>query len=263
MILPFPVACRAQLTRRDVQQFYSSRASDAEPKRYVDGDPVQYAQKLELLPDSEVLQLIPTLLKLLRVNDHQVRSDGLLAFFSIGQRTDGADILRPYLGEIGELLKLNDPTLPRATATFMSSIHPSPPKEVIGPLLEFLARTDASPEAQAAAIFTLVRLAPQDPYVIADVKAFAVRTFSSSEREAMLNALGSPEVKDVSLREVAYAALTDKDPGVRLTAVQSISRMGGDAVAQVKTRLTEMANSPTEPENVRTAARDALARASR
>jgi HEAT repeat protein len=248
----------AQSLALGVQQFYRSLADSSKAMHRTEGDSVKYAEQTQQLSDGDIERLMPTLLELIRLNDHQLRSDSLLALFTIGQRHNGAELLSTHIEEIGALLSVDDPTLPGATATFMSSIKPVPPREVIRPLYRFLKMTNADPQAQVGAVYTLVRLAPDDNGVAAAVASFFGRSLVKGTREDALNALGSSKVTSTALRSIVYQALSDQDPGVRFTAVQTLSRMGPEAVMNGRPLLEKLSNSPTESEDLRNAASEAL-----
>jgi HEAT repeat protein len=246
----------AQSLASEVQQFYASLADSSKAVHRTEGDSVKHAEQTQQLSDGDIERLIPTLIELIRLNDHQLRSDSLLALFTIGQRHNGAELLSAHVGEIGALL--DDPTLAGATATFMSSIKPVPPREVIRPLNRFLTMTNVDPQTQVGAVYALVRLAPGDSDVAAAVESFFGRSLAKGVREDALNALGSRKVTSPALRSIVIESLSDQDPGVRFTAVQTLSRIGPDAIANARPLLEELSNSPTEPEDLRNAAREAL-----
>lgn len=240
-----------------VEQFYRQLAQGGDLQR-TPGDSVRYAERTQELSDTDIEQLMPSLLQIIRSSDHQLRSDGLLALFTIGQRQNGADLLREHVREIGELLSVDDPTIPSATATFISSIRPSPPVEVVEPLSTFLEKDNANTQTQIGAIYTLVRVAPDDPRVLTGVKKFFGKNLSKTDKESALNALGSKTVAGSSLSSFVYEALKDEDPQVRYTAVQVVSRMGPTAITAARPLLERIVSSPKEADDVKNAARQIL-----
>jgi HEAT repeat protein len=70
--------------------------------------------------------------------------------------------------------------------------------------------------------------------------------------------MGNPGVKDPHLISLVISSLDDADQGVRLTAIQALTRIGRNALLQARPRLQELAGDPAQPADIRAAAREAL-----
>ena len=103
-----------------------------------------------------------------------------------------------------------------------------------------------------------MRLAPENPQVVAAIREFLSRPLDNTTRIGALNALGNPNVKDVGLVAMVITSLDDSDPGVRFTAAQVLWRMGKNAVLQGEPALQRLASDPKQPANVTAAAKEAL-----
>jgi HEAT repeat protein len=248
---------QAQTTAPSVQNFYQTLPNEAKKRALPQAEIERYANLAASLPTLELGRLLPTIVNDLSARDRDARSDALLALFSIGQRPDGAELLRTHVGEIGQILNDEDPVLSSATATFFASIHPMPPREVVIPLLRFVERRDADRQAQAAALYPLIRVAPEDTNVIEAVVSWFALPLDSSTRNRALNAIGDRKVTSSQLQNIALGALGDSDPSIRFSAIQCVSRMGGNALEKARPILIKMSTSQTEPELIKRAAQDA------
>jgi hypothetical protein len=205
-----------------------------------------------------ISRALPSIELALAHQDDNVKADAVLALFAIGLRPDSAALLKDYLKPIANLLNSPSARLQLSVTQVLGMLKPEPPPEVSPALLSFLKQTDRDPLAQAGAISALVRIAPGKQGVDEAIKGFLGRPLDQQSKEAALNALGNSRGEDVQLIELVIGALNDPDPGIRLTAVQVLRRIGRNAVLQAEPALHEVIEHPDESPQVRAAAREAL-----
>ena len=215
--------------------------------------------QIEKLRPEEIIKALPSILAAQAHQDNTVSGYAASALFRIALRPDSAELLRGQVGPIGH--ELNSPTAERRAAAMviLATLKPVPPPEVVPILVTFLKRTDADAQAQgSSAIFELVRIAPENPEVIAAVRDFLSRPLDSKSKREALVAVGKPTVKNAQIVAMVIASLDDPDMGVRISAAQALSGMGQQALQQAEPVLQRLANDPNQPADVRTAARDVL-----
>ncbi len=206
----------------------------------------------------DITRALPAIFLALAHQDDNVKIYAASALLAISRRVDSAQLLTKYVGDIGILFDSSNPRLQATPTMIFLNMRPAQPPEVVPLLLAFLKRTDRDPNAQGGAIFTLVRIAPENPEVIAAIREFLSRPLDITTRIGALNALGNPNVKDVGLIAMVITSLDDSDPGVRFTAAQVLWRMGKNALLQAEPALQRLANDPKQPANVTAAAKEAL-----
>jgi hypothetical protein len=209
------------------------------------------------LQSEDVTRSLPVVFTALGHRDLDVRVYASSALFAISLRPDSAALLKDRLGPIGDLLSESDPRLQGIATMIILNLKPAPP-EAVTLLLNYLKRIDSDQDAQGSAIFTLVRIAPEKPEVVAAILQFLSRPLEKRSRIGALNALGYPGVRDARVISMVIAETDDPDQGIKLTAIQSISRMGKDAVRQARPVLQRLAEAPQETPEVQAAAKEAL-----
>ncbi len=206
----------------------------------------------------DISNALPAIFTALAHPDDNVKIDAAFALTAIGRRPDSAKLLRNYIGAISDLFNLSDPRLQATPTLIFPGLRPAPPPEVLPLLVTFLKRTDRDPKTQAAAIFALVRIAPEKPEVAAAIQEFLSRPLDSSSRIDVLNALGNPRMRDVGIIRMVINSIDDPDQGVRFTAIQALTRMGQHALLQAEPALRQVAEDPKQPAEVKAAATEAL-----
>ena len=205
----------------------------------------------------DVAKALPTIFLALAHQDDNVKIDAAFALTVISRRADSAQLLRKYLADLGVLFDSPDPRLQSTPPLIFLNLKPPPP-EVLEPLLSFLKRTDRDPQAQGSAIFTLVRLSPTKQEVAAAVQEFLSRQLDISTRIGVLNALGTPNIRDVGIIEAVINSISDSDQGIRLTAIQTLMRIGQSALQQAEPTLQRLVSDPAQPANMVADAKAAL-----
>jgi hypothetical protein len=180
------------------------------------------------------------------------------ALFAVSLRPDSALLLRKYVTAIGALLNESDPRLQATPTLIFLNMKPKPLAESVPHLVSFLRRADRDQDAQGSAVFALVRIAPENPEVLSAIQQFLARDLDSKSRIGVLNALGYPSVKDVRIISMVIAEMDDSDQGISITAIQSITRIGKDAVRQAQPTLQRLSEDPKQTAEVRAAAKGAL-----
>ena len=197
----------------------------------------------------DVAVALPAIFLTLAHQDDNLKIDAAFALTVISRRVDSAQLLGKYVAKLSGLFDSSDSRLQSTPPLIFLNLKP-PPSEVLEPVLSFVKRTDRDPQAQGSAIFTLIRLAPNEREVAAVVQEFLSRQLDISTRIGVLNALGTPNVRDVGIIEAVITSISDPDQGIRLAAIQTLMRMGQSALQQAEPTLQRLANDPTQPANV-------------
>jgi len=252
VVLTFAAAVVAQ-TPESPSVFYGRLAENAAEPR--PGEALSHADQLQHLKREEVVQLLPAILASLSSPNPKAASAAALALYSIEQRTDASDLLGPRTDQIGTLLASPDSRLQNAGVQILGLLK-SPRSQAC--LLNYVRSPNSDPKAQAGAIFYLVRNAPSKPDVVAAVLDFVRRPLSPETKVIVVNSLGTPIVKEPALRNIVFSALEDSQDQVRFAAIQSVRRMGPDAIREAQPTLERIVKKPDESTDVRKEAKDAL-----
>ncbi len=244
IITALPMSCvHAQSTRNaqatpSLQEFFQALVEHYNPASLPKYEYVlKVTDQISGARTEDITKALPAILMALAHQDDNVKADAVLALFAISQRPDSAELLKKHIAGIANLFNLPNDRLQGAATIIMGSLRPTPPPEILPPLLTFLKRTDRDPQAQGSAVFYLARYAPDKPDVVAAIQEFLSRPLSKSTRIGVLNALGDPRVKDASLIQAVTNSLDDPDLGVRFTAIQVLTRMGPHALLQAEPAL--------------------------
>lgn len=205
----------------------------------------------------EVANALPTVDLALKHPDEKVRGEAAAAFWAVSLRPDGAELVRPYIGDIGSLFSTSSDQLHYLAAMTLVRLGQAPPEALL-PMLSFIKGTDTAPTGQICAFATLLRLAPDNPQVIDAVVAFMARPLDSSTRIAALDSIHTSRAADLRVRDAVIATLDDPHAGVKLAAIGALDRMGPHALVQAESILQELEQSPNEPAEVKAAAHKAL-----
>jgi HEAT repeat protein len=209
----------------------------------------------------EITKALPAIFAALAHPDETVKHLAGTALFGIARRPDGAALLKSHINDMGRVLLTSpNPETRAGLELILGTLNPAPP-EVLPVFLAFLKQTDADVQAQqGGVIFHLVQIVPDNPEVIAAVQEFLSRPLDSQNRIGTLNALGNPAIKDSRIIAAVTASLDDPDPGVRSTAIQSLGRIGPQALQQAEPMLQRLAADNNQPADVTATAKEALQR---
>jgi HEAT repeat protein len=246
-------------TASSLQKFFQSLVEHYNPSALPKFEELmKVEQEIAGLHPEQVTKALPVVFAALAHRDINVKLYAASALFAISLRPDSTALLRDHLVSIGDLLNESDPWL-QATASMVTiNLRPTPPPAATTLLLNYLKRTDRDQDAQGSAIFTLVRIAPENPEVLSAIQQFLARDLDSRSRIGVLNALGYPSVKDVRIISMVIAEMEDSDQGIKITAIHSVTRMGKDAVRQAQPTLQRLSDDPKRTAEVRAAAKEAL-----
>jgi HEAT repeat protein len=254
----------AQTAQRtpSIQEFYQTLLDHYEPSSpYNLPAVIKVTNQIAGARPEEINKALPAILAALAHQDKKLKDAASTALYMIAQRPDGATLLKSHIDAIGnELLNSPIPETRTGAMIILGSLKPVPPREVVPIFLAFLKRTDPESEAQGSgAIFQLVRIAPEDPEVVAAVREFLSRPLESKTKRETLTSLG-PSVKDAQIISMVISSLDDPDVGVRANAAAALEQMGGQALQQAEPALQKLASDPNQPTEVTTAAKRALQR---
>ncbi len=210
------------------------------------------------MSSGEVSEALPSIAAALNYPDESVQAYGASAIFAVSLRSDSAELLKPYISSVGGLFNSPSNRLQYLAALTLVGLKPSPPPEVLPPMLAYLNSTGPPPVRQVSALAALVRIAPEKPEVIDAVVKFMSRPLDTDTRIAVLNSIHTSRVTDLRVRDAVIATLADSHAGVKLSAIGVLIRMGPDAITQAEPLLQELAQRPSEFGEVRSAANKAL-----
>ncbi len=223
----------------------------------------EMGRRIKAAPAQELADALPLFFAAaLSGTDDTVKIYGAMALLSVSGRYDcGDELLRARIGEVAGLLALDNPGLQRLGSGILGALFATattPPAEVFPVLKAFLKRTDRDPAAQNAAAGILMKYDSQDPEAVQAVAAHLLRPLSPIEREDALRAVSIPGLKDIKIIDAVAKFVDDPLPQTRILAINALSKIGPQAVAQAEPALVEAVNRADQPDNVKTAARKAL-----
>lgn len=214
-----------------LEEFYRRLVGSDDPSSLpAQADELKVTDQIAGARPEDVLNALPAIFAVLAHRDVNVQLYGASALFRISRRPDGGQLLKGYVATIADLLNESDRRL-QATALYVfANFRPPPVAEILPSVSAFLKREDRDPRAQADAALYLVNHALDHPEAIAAIQSFMSRPMDAQARIGALNALGNPRVRDSRLIDSVIASLDDPDLAVRLTAVQTLIRVGPHAL---------------------------------
>jgi len=209
----------------------------------------------------EITEAIPYIISATTHQDDKIKLAGLMALFAIGQRPDGAMLLKPTIATLGNLLEnSSDPRVARMAGTILATMHPQPLPEVIAAVLTFVQKTNENMGIQAGVSEILMDWAYDKPGVLAAIDTLARRPLSSNSRIGLLDAIGRKPRPDDRLYKIILVALRDSDAQVRHRAIYQIAQIGSIISGAAAADLQAIAVDPNETPANRIAAQKALRR---
>jgi len=210
-------------------------------------------------PPATVVGALPSVLEAVSHSDPEVKMIGEMALFVIGQRPDGATLIKPALSAIAGLLEdKSDPRIPRMAGYVLATMHPRPLPEVIPLVLTFVQRSDQNLDNRAILSELLMQWASDQPAALAAIENIAAQPLTPAIHEAFLDAIGRQPGTNERLNALVVAALRDPSSRVRRRAIYHVSRMGAPVLAKAASDLQRIAVDPGETSDNRTAAQKAL-----
>jgi hypothetical protein len=207
---------------------------------------------------ADIADSLPSILVAFRHQDDTVRGYAALAMFAIGERPDGAELLRPNAKAIGSGLDMAKANLQGLTVQLLAMLKPEPGSEVVTALVAFVMRADRNPIAQAEAISLLLRIAPENGDLTPALQSFMARPMSEQVKEALVNGIANSHTENVIAAEGLIRSLEDPSEPVRFQAAQAFQRMPKAVVLGAKPALRRVIDRPDEAREVRMAAEEAL-----
>lgn len=245
---------------RDLERPQASLAKPAEDRC------IALARQVATAPVDDVAAALPSMIAAVGLRDEEARGCAAVALLTAGQRADSPTLVGGHLGEIAALLNAADPELQRWAVLILGGAATRDAEgghRLTAPLLPFLTGADRDPQAQADAVFYLMRGGGQlAPDALQAVAALARRQ-SGVIRAQILEALGVPGLQDRNLRGIVVSSLGDPDADVQVAAIGALSRIGQEAVAEAEPALRRLAGQPAERLDVQLAASYALLRIGR
>jgi HEAT repeat protein len=206
-----------------------------------------------------VARLFPSVIVALNHRNGDVAMQALMVLFAVGQRSDGAILLRPLIDDIARLLEnKSDPRVPRLAGVILATMHPSPPPEIISPIVAFIQKKDQDLENRVIISELLMDHTSNHPEATAAFDALLAENLTPKMRIIFLDAIGRRVNPDEHLRAIVLKSLRDEDSGVRHRALYHVSRMGPETLVRASVDLQRMAVDPSETSENRASARKVL-----
>lgn len=258
LVLAMSTALSAQTmtSLQDIFQRLVQHVGTSEQPKFEDIQNVE--EQIDRMSPADIRLALPSVKVALEYRNEQVQAEAASAFFAISLRPDSAELLKPYIADLGKLFNSPSARVTSYAALIFVNLRPAPPPEVLTPMLASISRTSSAAQGQISAITALVRIAPKNPEVIEAIVNFMSRPLDHSTRIAALNAIHTSRVDDPRVQDAIIGALKDPYPGVKLAAIGTLKRMGPNAVSRAKSPLQKIAQEPNEPAQVRAAAQLAL-----
>lgn len=228
----------------------------------------EMGRRIDAAPAQQLADALPSFFAAALIGkDDTVKSYGVMALFSVAHRLDcGDDLLRAQIWNVAAILALANPGFQRVGAGILDTLvstTTAPPAEAFAALKAFIEGTDRDPIAQAGAAATLMAHVPEDPEVLQAVTAFLLRPLEPIVREGALRAVSRPGLTDIKLIDAITASLDDPAPESRTLAIDALSKIGPQAIAQAELALLRVLRQADEPDTVKAAARKALSQIGR
>lgn len=242
-----------------IKEFFHNLAENYDPAHLPKfQDVLRIADLVHSSDPKEVSEALPSILVALESPSDDVKMDAAYILMIVAQRPDGLTLLKSYSPSIGNLLGSPNPRLQNGAVAIFGFLKPAPPQEAVPMLLAYVRRPDGDSLSQASAIATLLKTASQNSDVIETTQYFLSQHVGRQTKEAVLNGIANSRAKDPRLTQLVVEAVDDKDSGIRLTAVQALTRMGKEAILQGQAALQRVLNRSGESPEVKSAAERAL-----
>jgi hypothetical protein len=242
-----------------LQSFFEELVQRYDPKTPPSSEEVMKVEhQIATMRSEDIVHALPSILAAFQYKDDAVKGYAALAIYGIGERADGATLLRPHAKAIGSGLAVSDTHLQGATLQLLATLKPEPRSETVPLLLAFVKRTDRDPIAQTYAISLLLQIAPENPDLIPALQDFAAKPMDQETKDALINGIANSNTENVIATDVLISGLEDPREGVRFQAAQAFQRMPKDMVMRAKPALQKAIERPDESQEVKAAARDAL-----
>lgn len=188
--------------------------------------------------------------------DGEVSVQAALGLYALAQRADSGEILQSRQPEIAAMLTRTDSRIKAtATAVFLN-MNPRPAGVV--PILSNFILKSGSPAEKVDAVFALVRIGPAASETESAVLHLFSLSLDAPTRSAALHAVGNPNVVSPRIIELVAQHLSHSDEAVRIAAIQSISLMGGPAIAYASKSLLKLSTDETQSSTVRRLSKNVL-----
>jgi HEAT repeat protein len=239
--------------------FFEALVMHYDPKTLPDYEQVmKVIHQISTMRAEDVTNALPSIITAFRHQDDTVKGYAALAVFGIGERPDGAVLLRPYAKAIGGGLDLPKANLQGFTVQLLAMLKPEPQSETVLLLVAFVRRKDRNPIAQADAISLLLRIAPDNPDLTPALQDFLTRPMTEQTKEAVINDIASSHTENVVAADMLIGALENPSEEVRFQAAQAFGRMPKSMVTRAKPVLQKVLVRPDESPKVKAAAKEAL-----
>lgn len=213
----------------------------------------------------DVSSALPSLAQVIADPNTRLQEAGVLTLLAISYRTDSPTLLAGYHSAIVGLLQSERPVIAQSAASMIAGIlsrSRGVQTDLLDPLLALLQNKHRDPIAQARAISCLIKYAPENWERRRDANA-AIAAFLTTPQEGdvtitALYAVAEPRASDSGIVLAIIDTLKNSDVAVRLTALDTLNRIGRPAVVQAANEIGRLAADPSQPPDVRSSARKLL-----
>ena len=258
LLHPGPVAGQEAPSAASVRAFFDRLATEEDgPPRRGNAADTTIHQHLETMAVEDVRVVLPSIVRAMAVEDERVRSHAAFAAFVVSVRPDGRTLLAPHTGSLARLLGAETERVRYLSYVALSNAGVGS-RDWLGPAVEILRDRTHSGAERLHALAAALTLAPEDPAAQDAAEAYFYEQLEVETQASALQLLAQSSVTSARFRAVALLALESSYRPVKLAAIEVISRMGGETMAQAETRLRAIVASPTEDSEVRKAAEAVL-----
>jgi hypothetical protein len=220
--------------------------------------------KVRALSQMEVSAILPLALQCVRSSNVEVSRAGMDFIIEVTLRLDSAQLLEPYIDDLGKLLDDKDFRWRQIVLFVLGGKIPDTPEKAIAYLEANLERgsTQEAPAITASLLKasrgSLLHPVPADPSIVHKVIAFTAARADVDLTSNVLHEIGLYRIQIPEAINFISANLNQANPRLRAAAVEGASRLEKDARAQLSGQLSQIAADPKEDQSVRNDAARAL-----
>jgi hypothetical protein len=210
------------------------------------------------LSQAEVSAILPLAFQCAHSPNAKVREAGIGFLFSVMMRFDSAQLLGPYIDDLGKLVDEVDPARRQFVLSILGGLNPKLPDKAFEYLMANLQNSRNSIGETVTIAVCLLRAAPTDPATVHKVLVFASARSDADLTNGVLSQLGLSKIRLTEAVDFISANLNQEDKRLRASAVVAASRLDKETRTHFSAQLSRIASDPAEDQYVRGQAASAL-----
>jgi len=207
---------------------------------------------------SDVQGLFPLAERCLLSERHSLRTYGVVFFFAVASRMDGSELLASYIDDVGPLLNDPDAAIRNSAIYILGSSNPKPTLKGLAYLAAHVGDPSDTAEQVNMIAGALLAATPDAATFHKIIMAIQRRPDLEKIRGRLIELLGICGVSAEEAIGFIKEGFTDENPGVRMAAVEAVSKMPKSVRDQFTKELQSMIASPLESAGQRDRARQVL-----